>query len=82
MNLMVFDSHMPNVDKYFIVMDQLSNPFGVMDLGSAQLLCCSLSFGDLEEPKALEVSGKFSVSGWKDQIYGGNTSLVMFGKGG
>lgn len=27
MNLMVFDSHMPNVDKYFIVMDQLPNTF-------------------------------------------------------
>lgn len=32
--------------------------------------------------EALEASGKFSVSGWKDKIYGGNTSLVMFGKGG
>lgn len=43
MNLMVFDSHMPNVDKYFIVMDHLSNPFhsngsGICPAGAFMLL--------------------------------------------
>lgn len=39
-------------------------------------------FGTYREKEDLEVSGKFSVLGWKDKIYGGNTSLFVFGKGG
>lgn len=40
---MVFDSQMPNGDKYFIVMDQLSNPFcsngsGICPAGAFMLL--------------------------------------------
>lgn len=43
MKLMVFDSHMSNVDKYFIVMDQLSTPFwsngsGICSAGAFMLL--------------------------------------------
>lgn len=51
MNLMVFDSHMPNADKYFIVMDQFSNPFcsngaAICSAGAFMLL---IILWDLEE---------------------------------